>query len=274
MNNPGAFLRRLPNADALLRICGSDLTENASDYEFLCALCNASDKLLGNRLLLALSVLLTKNGCDARVAPENAEAIWRFFSEKPFWKEPEACEYAMQAVTDLPVCTLCKTDYLPFTTLVEAAHSAADPAAFEQALRSAFLASQKCGVAVDLPDEVYTKQPNLYAVTEALSGKGDASVLLLQALRVLAKEQIPILLFLRASGEYALAFFLRLSSLVGISRLALVLSPASFANAIDFLMTCRKADFLAVLQEEDSKTLTQALSYDYPIENCRLLLQE
>ena len=274
MNNPGAFLRRLPYAEALLRAVGCDLSEKTSDYEFFCAFCEASEKFSHNRLLLAMNALLAKNDCRIPIARGNAEAIWRFFSEKFFWEEPKEEEYAPDGFAGAPAIVIKQNDFVPLDLLLKQASGAADPAALESGLLKAFRASGKRGLFVNLPDAICVGQPNLYAVSKALAEKRDLTVLSLQALRIFAKEEIPLLLFLNESGTKTLAFLSRLDELVGLSRLSLVLSSASFENGVDFLEALPKSDFCAALQEADLQTLAPSLYYRYPIQNCRLLLQE
>ena len=274
MNNPGAFLRRLPEAEQVLRVFGCDLSDRTSDYEFFFAFCKASDRLLHHRLLLAAKALFSENACREALSADCAGDVWRFFAEKVFWNEPEEASYAPDGVCEAPGKTIFAGDFVALDGLLKQASGASDCSEFEAKLLSSFTASGRRGVLIDLPDSAYLKQPDPYAVSLALKGEGDKTILSLQALRIFSAARVSLLISLRERGERAIAFFSRLDRLVGLPQLFLLLSPASLESGIDCLLSLAKPENLALLQEGDLMQIASTLYYRYPIANCALLLQE
>ena len=273
MNNPGAFLRQMPDAERVLRVCGYQEIDKASDYEFFSAFCKSSDKLCHHRLLLAARALLTKNGCREKIVPDNAETIWRYFADRLFMEEPDESSYRSDGGYDLPAATFSLDEFASLDELLVQTIDACGLAAFEEKLLAAFSMSGKRGVLVDLPDEAYQKQPNPHTAMVALQTK-DRTALSLQALRILSQARVPLLIVLQESGKAASAFLSRLDLLVGLPRLFLLLSPSTWEKGIDLLLALGKGENAPVLQEKDLALVASPLSYRYPIGKTCLLLQE
>lgn len=277
MENPGSFLRGLPDAKEILLSCGvacRECGDTASDYEFFRAFCKSQKKLSHNRLTLAARALLAKNGCRAQLSEKTADEIWRYFANLNALALPEQARFSEERTDELPDRSLKASDFLSLDKVLERAKTASTPEAFESLLAKTFSESGKCGVLIDLPEDFYGRQPNLYALGRALEGKEDSAVLFLQAIRRFAKDEVPMLLFLQGSGESALAFFLRLASLVGLPELFLAIAPASFENALDFLFGIKQEGIRPVLTVEHSSAIASPLYYRYPMGNCCLLLQD
>ena len=273
MNNPGAFLRQMPDAERVLRVCGCQGLDKASDYEFFSAFCKTSDKLCHHRLLLAAKALLSQNGCREKITPNSAERIWRYFADRFFLDVPAESAYATDGDYDLPAAKLSLEEFFSLEELLERAIDADGLLAFEKNLLAAFSVSEKRGVLVDLPDEVYQKQPNPHATMIALQTK-DRTALSLQALRIFSQAHVPLLIVLRESGKAASAFLARLDLLVGLPQLFLLLSPSTWEKGIDLLLALGKSENAPVLQEKDLALVAPLFSYRYPIGKSCLLLQE
>lgn len=275
MKNPGAFLRHLPEAEDAMKVCGCEDPKLLSDYEFFSALCKAQKALAHHRLFLAAKALLAENGCQKSLSPANVDAVWRFFAEKTSLREPQDNLYAPDGGAVCLGKKIRARDYAALDRLLKEAEGARDCDSFQALLLEAFRASGRKGVLVDLPDEVYMKQPNLYQLELALMGKGDETVLSLQALRFFATEDVPLLLVLRGEGRFATGFLSCLDRLIGgLPPVCLVLSESSLDSGVRLLLSLGEGRNLATLQEKDSPKIAPLLCYRYPFASCALFLKE